>query len=336
MTDLQTTTTTRNWERIVVVMPVFRFWQGARVMKSNDFKCDASDLPPEKAVKNLGAKYLIDRVKLNPFEAKRKAAYALLNEIGVKFMGGWAIPEASYASCAVKLEQLENEFNADKAAFIGNYDRYVEEWAQANPDFATEIRSGKIPVGDIAEKISASHFESKLATVPGKEKELEKTVSGLIDPILEDAGEVAKKALETVFSNQKAKTACLATKIGKLLNKLDRLSVVNGNLIPLVSALSANQLPSSGPLFGIDLSRAITILTILSSREKIQEVIDGKADPEQMAAALTWGAPQKATSDSGQLDLVSEPKAEIEPPAAPVVAPIPEPEPAPVVPDMWW
>ena len=36
--------------RLVVIVPQFSHWHGARVMKAEDYHCAADELPPERAV----------------------------------------------------------------------------------------------------------------------------------------------------------------------------------------------------------------------------------------------------------------------------------------------
>ena len=86
-------------------------------------------IPPARLA-SLGSMRVIDPEKLKPFEKVKRRAIKVLEDYGIKFLGGYAIPQEKIQRVVDELEALKNQFYDLKKNFIPNYDRWVNEWVQ--------------------------------------------------------------------------------------------------------------------------------------------------------------------------------------------------------------
>lgn len=290
--------------RLVIFVPQFSHWHGARVMKAADYHCDAGDLPPERAVKDLGRKYLINPDRLRSFVTIRKHVFNTLAASGVRFLSGYAVPESEAAAVMERLDDFCARFDRAKEHFLAHYSENVERWADDNPSFSSEIRAGKLSLEEVSGRFTSGYSAIKLAPLPGKEAELERSVQGLIDPLLEEAARAAKDAYKSFIEGHQDCSWYLKKRLVRIVEKLQSLSFVNGNLEPLCTAMTGcvREIPD-GPLQGADFCRATCALNVLASREAMQAVIEGRTDPERTARALIGAMRTREDERTGQQSL---------------------------------
>ena len=273
-------------------------------MKAEDYHCDAGDLPPERAVKDLGRKYLINPDKLRSFVTLRKHVFNTLTGAGVRFLSGYAVPESEASDVMDKMDDFCERFERAKRNFLATYDESVEEWARENPSFSGEIRAGKLSLQEVSGRFVSGYSAIKLAPIPGKEAELERSVQGLMDPLLDEAAKAAQDAYKSFIEGHQDCSWYLKKRLVRIVEKLQSLSFVNGNLEPLCTAMFGclREIPD-GPLAGADFCRATCALNVLASREAMQAVIEGRTDPELCARALIGEMRTREDERSGQQSL---------------------------------
>ena len=273
-------------------------------MKAEDYHCDAGDLPPERAVKDLGRKYLINPDKLRSFVTLRKHVFNTLTGAGVRFLSGYAVPESEASDVMDKMDDFCERFERAKRNFLATYDESVEEWARENPSFSGEIRAGKLSLQEVSGRFVSGYSAIKLAPIPGKEAELERSVQGLMDPLLDEAAKAAQDAYKSFIEGHQDCSWYLKKRLVRIVEKLQSLSFVNGNLEPLCTAMFGclREIPD-GPLAGADFCRATCALNVLASREAMQAVIEGRTDPELCARALIGEMRTREDQRTGQQSL---------------------------------
>ena len=308
--------------RLVVIVPQFSHWHGARVMKAEDYHCAADELPPERAVKDLGRKYLINPDTLRMFVTLRKQVFNTLAGAGVRFLSGYAIPEDEAPAVMAELDDCCERFERAKQQFLARYGENVEKWAADNPSFAAEIRAGKLSDQEVAGRFQSGYSAVKLAPLPGKEADLEKSVGSLMDPLLEEAAKAAKDAYKAFVEGHSDCSLYLKRRLVRIVDKLRSLSFVNGALEPLCRAMETcvGMLPE-GQLEGADFCRATCALNVLASREAMQAVMEGRLDPEHCARTLIGEMRIREDAASGQCRLPLESVGEVPPAAQAVPAP---------------
>ena len=161
----------------------FEIWSGERKLEREDF--DAAVVPdlPDEKVASLGRKKLIDTNKhLKPMMSLRNQATQLLDKEGIRFMGGFAIPEDSISRVSLQLRSLCDEFKTELNKFIDNYDNAVDEWIAENPDFGEAIRASKLPSGIVKSRCKADFAIYRVSSSKSDDSgSLERQGSGMWD-----------------------------------------------------------------------------------------------------------------------------------------------------------
>jgi hypothetical protein len=281
-------------EKVVILTPSVSQWYGATTMGVNDFRCDVDELPPERARKNLGAKYLINPEALKPFRKLRKRFFTVLNEAGIAdpvLKGSYFIPIQKADEVIGKLRAISTEYEAEADSFADRYTALTQEWALENPEFSTQILAAGMTKGKVRSRFGCSFAAFKMNPIPGQEQEVEDRVKGLIGPILREASEAAREALKTYIKDQDNGTHRMRTKIVKIVDKLESMSALNGNLYSLVEKLRPliARLPEKATRNGYkgeNFFTAFTCLHVLASEELMQAVAEGKADLSALSESL--------------------------------------------------
>jgi len=281
-------------ERVIIITPAVRQWHGATTMHAQDFQCAAEELPPEKARKSLGAKYLINPDSLLVFRKLRKRLFTTLAEAGIAdpvLKGSYFIPLEKADEVIEKIERFCQEYQAEADAFADRYDQLTQEWALENPEFSTQILAAGKTKHQIRARFGCSFSAYKMSPIPGQEQAIEDRVKNLIGPILDEASETARAALDTYIRNKDEDKGGLRlrARIVKIVDKLESMSCVNGNLYTLCEKLRplVDSLPTKKTGFkGQSFYTAFTCLHVLASKELMQAVAEGKADLDALSESL--------------------------------------------------
>ena len=125
-------------------------WTARKKLTAADF--GSSDLPPEKLA-SLGSKRVCNPEDLRIFAALKARAVALLERTGVRFLGGWAIPEAKTAPVVEELGRIGSAFEDAKAAFLSRYDEAIRQWIADNPGWEPLIAGSTVGVDTVRSRL---------------------------------------------------------------------------------------------------------------------------------------------------------------------------------------
>ncbi|HAZ7869301.1 TPA: DUF3150 domain-containing protein, partial [Escherichia coli] len=96
---------------------------GRKKLTRSDFGVGV-DLPPDVIV-SLGSKKIIDPQLLNPFNQYKSRAHALCSAVGVRFLGGYAVPADRVNDLISELNDVKTEFYIYKNTFLqSNFTRW--------------------------------------------------------------------------------------------------------------------------------------------------------------------------------------------------------------------
>lgn len=83
---------------------------------------------PPAILASLGSMRVIDPEKLKPFEKIKRQATKVVEECGVRFLGGYAVSQDKIQEVVDRLEALKSQFYDLKNNFLPNYERWITEW----------------------------------------------------------------------------------------------------------------------------------------------------------------------------------------------------------------
>ena len=269
-------------------------WSARRKLQPSDFA--HSQLPPEKLA-SLGSKRVCDPNQLKIFGTLKARAVSLLDKSGVRFLGGWAVPEAKAVEIVKGLEAIQADFNKAKDAFIGHYDQAIQDWISNNPGWEQMIATSVVSANYVSKRIAFSWQVFKVVNPTGKKKDvlqagLQSEVSNLGGTLFDEIAKVAKDAFNRSFLNKSVITRKALSPLKGIQQKLTDLSFIEPRVAPVADLIDAavQRIPGRGAIQGNDLLLFQVLLMNLSDPASItkyaQEILDGRSKEDILSGLL--------------------------------------------------
>jgi hypothetical protein len=261
-------------------------WSARRKLQPGDFV--HSELPPEKLA-SLGSKRICDPSELKIFGTLKARAVSLLDKSGVRFLGGWAIPEKKAADIVKGLEAIAEEFKVAKDRFMGRYDIAIQNWIEDNPGWEKIIATSVVGADYVNKRIAFNWQVFKVVNPTGRKKKLleaglQSEVGNLGGTLFEEIARVAKEAFTKSFMGKSMITRKALSPLKGIQQKLEDLSFIEPRVAPVASLIEAavSRIPGRGAIQGPDLLICQGLLTMISTPESMvlyaQEIIDGRSN----------------------------------------------------------
>lgn len=282
-------------------------WSARKKLTPADF--GTPNLPPE-SIASLGSKKVCNPEDLRAFGALKARAITLLDRHGVRFLGGWAIPETATKVVTEALEAIGNDFAKAKDEFLARYDDAVRNWIGQNPGWEKLITGSLVDADTVRTRLGFSWQMFKI--VPPRKtnagQPLRDEVAGLGSTLMGEAAKVADEAWEKSFVGKTEVSIKALSPIKGLRHKLSGLSFVEPRVAPVVDLIDAAliSLPDKGPIAGGDLVMLQGLVCLLRDPSALiehgQKIIDGQT-PDQMLHELValQPAPSIPTADDEEV-----------------------------------
>ncbi|MCW7552851.1 DUF3150 domain-containing protein [Endozoicomonas gorgoniicola] len=270
------TTVTQILDQMSVIALDCSIWSGARRLKPEDLVLGKGGQLPSDEVVSLGSKKLCKREVLKPFHRLRDQACRLCAREGVRFLGGYAVPDHSISGLSLKLDQVQQDFNQEKQTFLTRYDQHIQEWVNAHPDFAEAIRNAVPDVQHVGQRFQFGYTTYKVVASPQPDN-LNQQVNQLGSALREEISRDAQTLFEQTFRGKEKVTRKALNPILRLRDKLHGLAFVDPGIAPIVQRLDAGlaQLPNSGALEGEVLTQLMERVLLLCSVEQMERCAEG-------------------------------------------------------------
>ena len=256
----------------------FRQWTGTTVFRREDFQVgDNGRLPPAQVIRDLGSKNLIEPEVLKTFTTIKARARRILEETGIPFMTGWAVPIAIATAVKEKLDEQVSEYNLAKEAFLRDYDKKVEEWIRENPDFAEQLRQSGKTRADVETRIHAGYFIARVQPINNDES-LRAEFASLPDRLLHEVSRCAKQLYDDSFESKDSVSQRSIGTLRRLKDKLDTLSFLDSGIMPIAQMINQclTTLPTNGRLKGTAFWQLQGCVSLLSSVERMKRISNGE------------------------------------------------------------
>ena len=264
---------------LVVVMPEFHQWTGAVVFRPEDFDIgEGGNLPPEDVTASLGAKKICDPALLRGFNQLKSRAERLLDENGITYCNGYAIPVDKSQDVLIQLDKIVDEYEDLRESFLHSYDLYVEDWASQHPEFADQIRRGKKSRQEVGRSISAAYKVVQVYPFNKDDEAYEAEATELTDTLYEATVKAADQLYKESFQGREEVTARCFGALKRIREKLDGLSFLDSSLRPIVQMIDSTfqALPPSGPYKGEPFYRLQGLVLILADASRIRDLAEVK------------------------------------------------------------
>lgn len=274
----QTQSNLQKLDRIAVVTPDFTIWTGEKVLLEEDFILGEGGKLPPKSLAKPGRKAVVDPETLTIFSMWKNRAIRLLKSKGVSFLGGIALEVEEFRNMKSELDELVAEFLRSRELFLSGYQANVETWARANIGYTEGILRDAPSVDEVRRKLDAGYTVCQVKALGGDEESVNRQINGLYSTLIKDisseAKEYRKRSLEG--KNEISQHACNV--LGRILEKCRSLSFLNGRIVQLVRLLENVRatLPKRGYMRGEHFLRVFSTMSILSTPETIESLLDGK------------------------------------------------------------
>lgn len=237
-------------DHLLVVNLDVRVWTARKKLSPADL--GNAQLPPEDLA-SLGSKRVCNPDDLKTFSTIKGRAYSLLNRHGVRFLGGWAIPEANSQEILNELIIMRDEFNVTKSGFLNTYDSSVQDWIAKHPQWGGIIAGSTVSKQYVSKRLSFSWQMFKIMPPFGQAgDEVRQNASELNNTLFHEIAHDARDAWNRCFMGKTEITRKALSPLKTMQQKLHGLSFLDTRVSPVVELIDAafNSIPKRGAIQG--------------------------------------------------------------------------------------
>jgi hypothetical protein len=286
-------------------------WTARKKLSPEDFA--GATLPPEDLA-SLGSKRVCDPEVLRVFGTLKARAVSLLDRHGVRFLGGWAIPESQADAIVTELGQILQDFNAAKEDFLSRYDESVRDWIAKHAGWEQIIADSTV---------SADYVRSRMGFIWRLYRILppdpaDPVMEGLKDEVASLGqtlfGEVSKAATEAwhkCFAGKTEITRKALSPLRTIHQKLSGLSFVEPRVSPVADLIHTafEHLPKRGRIEGANLLMLQGLVSLLRDTDALiehgQKIMDGTTSKDLLSLLVEGQGEMPELDVQDEADIVA-------------------------------
>lgn len=256
-------------------------WSARKKLSPSDF--GGATLPPEELA-SLGSKKICNPEDLRIFGTLKSRAVNMLDRIGVRFLGGWGIPEHTAEKVVKDLKAIHDDFMDAKDKFLASYDQHILDWINLHPEWKDIIKNSVVDANYVRNRIGFKWQLFKLA--PPKKNfihdGLKDEVSKLGHTLYGEISKAAEDAWNKCYSGKDKVSHKAISPLRSIYKKLNGLSFVEPCAAPIADLLKTafDRIPARGFIKGADLLMLHGVLALLRDPHSLVEhgksIIKGK------------------------------------------------------------
>lgn len=239
-----------------------------------------------------GQVYYIDRALLRPFNTARAAMQRICRGRGVRFLSGYAIPDANLPTVLDELQRKREEIEEEIETFLSIMPERMAEWRADHPEIAPW--EGEFPTVEQARK--------RLSVSVGVFKITPDTQAG--GDVLQEVAGLAGRALEEIAMDIRLSWEPKAPEVTqrargifrRAVTKLRSLLVIDPQLGEMADSIEQvlGAIPTEGKIAGKDFLVLTGLVNSLSSPRAMLSMCE---QLKAVAPQDLWGAPQASEAD---------------------------------------
>lgn len=280
---------------VVISLAETSLWTGRSKMTAEDLGLREDQVPPE-AVASLGSKRVIDPTALKPLNKIRYLMRRACREVGMRFLGGFAVATEESEAAIVKLDLLVDQGEALKKTFLAQLDAKIAEWHKANPRWQHIMRAGTPERERIGNKIAFGYHAIMVYSPenPRVGKSLLGAVdmmgSSLVEEVVSEARDFVKRSLTDGREQGSQKTV---EPIRRLTKKIHSLRFIDPSLGAMAEVLKRvlQTVPDTGQVKAEAFLNLTRVANLLANRERFSETShalhEGRTTVDDVVAMLT-------------------------------------------------
>lgn len=278
---------------------------GRKKLKKEDLGVGA-DLPPDVMV-SLGSKKVIDPKLINPFERFKNQAHSLCLGVGIRFMGGYAIPTDKVNGLIEDLNKVKQEFYGYKQEFLkADFNGWINSFEEKYR--AILLRDTAIDIAYMDSQIQFG-FSAIHITPYGNaiiQDGFASQVKSLADEVYEEVASLAESFLKNL-SNEAISQHTL-NPLRRSAEKLRSLAFIDSSVEGLCEYMTdvLDSLPLTGKVTGKDYNNGLSLLNNLRDPQAAKSFVSLLSNP-QVASGVDSSLVVADSFELPSTDLVSPP-----------------------------
>ena len=226
------------------------------------------DLADDPEVFTSGSLKVIDPALLRPFTAYKQAAMRACRNTGVGFLNGFAVPDSQVEPLLQVLSLIASKFEQARTDFLSKYPAAVEDWANAHPSQASEIRA-KAQTQSYVEKalrFGIGVFKVQPQAIPvslSVPDAIGHEVGGIVGQLAHEVAQDVRDTWSPKVDGVTQKIRGLLNRVAEKCHSLAFLDGKVGRIAQFVDEIAA-ALPANGRIVGRDFLMLSGLMEILS------------------------------------------------------------------------
>ena len=279
-------------DQLVVVNLDIRIWSARRKLTSSDL--GGTHLPPADLA-SLGSKRICNPEELKTFGTLKARAVTLLGHNGVRFLGGWAIPEARMDAISAELSAIQNDFNKAKGTFLTRYDQVVQDWIAKHPQWAEIITNAIVGEDHVRARIGFTWQMFRVAPAEAASSQtgsLQDDIANLGNTLFDEVAKAAADAWKRCYAGKAEITRKALSPLKSIYDKLKGLTFVEPRVAPVAELLKTafQSIPKRGSVNGSLLVMLQGLVSLLQNPQALMEhgqmILDGRKNSQNILEGL--------------------------------------------------
>lgn len=282
-------------------------WSARKKLNREDLPGGADLELPEGNVISLGSKRICDPEKIAVFEKLKRRAVRACEQVGSRFLGGYAVPRPKARDLAIELKAIEAEFQQIRQEFLDGYAAAIDDWVAANPRLEAALRKAVTPKCVVERRLGFAFSVTKVASVDdddgllnqGLLNELGSLSGQLFYEVARDARDLLEKS---IVPRQGSITQRAVSSLRKLQQKLEGFMFLDGRIGRVANHFGdvLSRMPKAGHVEGRDFTELFGLVVILSDEAKLKQFAAGYAAATESGVAIVDDTSEPATVEAAE------------------------------------
>ena len=293
-------------DHLLVVNLDIHVWTARKKLSAPDL--GDADLPPGDLA-SLGSKRVCNPKEIQTFNTLKARAVALLDRHGVRFLGGWAVPQQAIDEICAELTIIRDEFNQAKDEFLRRYQQVVDDWISKHPKWAGIIENSVETEDYVRSRLDfrwqVFQVQTPAQTGSVYQGELDSDISDLGLTLFEEVAQAASLAWKRCYSGKSEITRKALSPLKGIEQKLLGLTFMEPRVAPVAEliATAIQEIPKRGAIQGSILTRLQSLVCMLCEPKLIlshgQRMLEGKTNASDILNGLLEPAMHEHLEEAG-------------------------------------
>lgn len=279
-------------DHLLVVNLNIHIWTARKKLVPLDL--GGAELPPEDLA-SLGSKRVCNPEDLRSFTTLKARAVSVLERSGIRFLSGWAVPNAHIDDIMRELAVIRDEFNAAKESFLQRYEQSVQDWIARHPQWGNIIAGSTVSEEYVRSRLDfrwqvfqVAQPEAVDRNMDNLKEDIDRLGGTLFDEIAKAAGE----AWHRCYAGKTEITRKALSPLKAMYDKLMGLTFVEPRVAPVAELLDTafRSIPKRGAITGSTLIMLQGLVLLLQNPQALMEhgqmILDGRKNSHKILESL--------------------------------------------------